>query len=137
MKTRALLASSLPMILMAQVPVADLAQTPRPQVPEGYTWKVADLYPTEAAWRSELEAVKALAESSKALAKDWTASPKAMADLLERFDQIDRRGTWLHAYTARQADVDMANSKFQKMKGEVENFFVAFGAQQASWTPMC
>jgi len=130
---RALLFSfSLPAALIAQVPmtaIPDYAQTPRTQVPEALTWKVSDLYKDETAWRTELDAVKLRAAEIPTLAKGWTATPKAMADLLERISEVEKRSTWLFSYASRLSDTDMANSHFQKLKGEVQSFLVGFGAQ--------
>jgi oligoendopeptidase F len=125
---------ALPFALQAQVPmttIPDYSQTPRAQVPEALTWKVSDLFRDEAAWRTELEAVRKLVAGVPGLAKGWTATPKAMAVLLERISEVERRGTRLHSYTARLSDTDMGNSHFQELGGEVQSLLVGFGAQVA------
>jgi oligoendopeptidase F len=126
-----LLTLAIPFALVAQAPVPDYSQTPRGQVPVADTWNVGDLFATEEAWRNELEAVEKLASGIGSLATDWTASPKAMADLLERLTEIEKRARLVAAFASFQGDGDMADSKFQKMKGEVQTFFVNFGSKIA------
>lgn len=109
----------------------DYSQTPRPQIPEGLTWKVSDLYADEAAWRADFERVKGLVAGIPDLAKGWTASPKAMADLLERVTEVELRGSRLSAYANRQSDTDMGHSGHQRLKGEIQSLLVGFGAQMA------
>ncbi len=62
------------------------------------TWNVGDLFANDEAWRSELEALKVRASGIETLAKDWMGSPKAMADLLERLTEIEKRGRLVSAY---------------------------------------
>ncbi len=124
-------ALAIPLALVAQAPVPDYSQTLRAKVPTADTWNVGDLFASEGAWRTELEALKARASGIEALAKDWTGSPRAMADLLERLTEIEKRGTLVYSYASLQGDGDLADSKFQKMTGEVQSFFVNFGAKVA------
>jgi len=129
-----LLALAIPFALVAQAPkagVPDYSQTPRAQVPEAYTWNIQDLFPNEAAWRAEFDAVKALAGTVEPLAKGWTESPKAMAALLERLSEITLRGGKVGAYVSLQGDMDLRDARFQKLGGEVQMFMVGFGSKLA------
>jgi oligoendopeptidase F len=128
------LALAIPFALVAQAPqsaVPDYSQTQRSKIPVADTWNVGDLFANDEAWRSELEALNALSAGIETLAKDWTASPKAMANLLERLTEIERRGTLVYSYASLQSDENLADSKFQKMKGEVQTFFVNFSSKIA------
>lgn len=125
------LALTLPFALVAQSSVPDYSRKPRTEIPVADTWNVGDLFASEEAWRGELDALKKLASDIEVLAKDWTASPKGMADLLERLTEIEKRGRRVGAYASFQGDADMADPKFQKMKGEVQTFFVNFGSKVA------
>ena len=88
------LALILPLALVAQAPMKpapDFSKSPRSAVPPEHTWKVEDLFATEAAWRKELKAVQLEADKVEALAKGWTKTPKAMADLLVHTSEVERR----------------------------------------------
>lgn len=129
-----LLALAIPFALVAQAPkaaVPDFSQTPRAQVPEAYTWNVQDLFPNEAAWRAEFDAVKALTGTVEPMVKGWTDSPQAMAALLERLTEITLRGGRVRAYVSLQGDMDLRDARFQKLGGEVQMFMVGFGSKLA------
>ncbi len=129
-----LLALAVPFALVAQAPkaaVPDYSQTPRAQVPEAYTWNIQDLFPNEAAWRAEFDAVKALTGTVEPMVKGWTDSPQAMAALLERLSEITLRGGRVGAYASLQGDMDLRDARFQKLGGEVQMFMVGFGSELA------
>ena len=129
-----LLALAVPFALVAQAPkaaVPDYSQTPRAQVPEAYTWNIQDLFPNEAAWRAEFDAVKALTGTVEPMVKGWTDSPQAMATLLERLSEITLRGGRVGAYVSLQGDMDLRDARFQKLGGEVQMFMVGFGSKLA------
>jgi oligoendopeptidase F len=113
----------------------DFSRTPRGEIPAEFTWNVDDLFKDEAAWRAEFESVKQRAETVDALAKTWTASPGAMADLLERVTEIQKRARRVGAYTSLQGDMDLGDSRFQKMSGEVRSYLVRFGAKLSFLAP--
>lgn len=132
--TASLLALAIPFALVAQAPkvaVPDYSQTPRAQVPEAYTWNIQDLFPNEAAWRAEFDAVKALTGTVEPMVKGWTDSPQAMATLLERLTEITLRGGRVRAYVSLQGDMDLRDARFQKLGGEVQMFMVGFGSKLA------
>ncbi len=120
--------------LMAQTP-PNLSATPRAQVPVEHTWKVEDIFKDAAAWRVELNAVKAEVGKVDSLAKAWTTSPAKMADLLELVGALQLRLEKLGAFASHQSDVDMADSRFQTMKGEVQSLAVGFGAKLSFFEP--
>ena len=113
----------------------DFSRTPRGEIPAEFTWNVDDLFKDEAAWRAEFESVKQRAETVDALAKTWTASSGAMADLLERVTEIQKRARRVGAYTSLQGDMDLGDSRFQKMGGEVRSYLVRFGAKLSFLAP--
>lgn len=115
--------------------VPDYSQTERGKVPEEFKFRVSDIYPSEQAWRTELEAVRKLADEFDGLSRDWTSSPQKMATLLERMDEFQQRGGRLYAYASLQGDMDLADTRFQKMKGELQHLFVTFGAKIAFIQP--
>lgn len=123
--------------LVAQNPksIPDYSQTPRAQVPESVKFNTADLFPSETAWRTEFEDLKKLAGTIDSMINGWTDSPKAMADLLERMSDIRKHATRVFAYASLQGDMDMGDSHFQKMKGEVQNFMVGYRTKQAFIEP--
>jgi len=133
----ALLAMILAGAPMSATPPAipDFSLTERSQVPDQYKWKASDLFADEAAWRKELEAVKALVPGLDKLAKGWTASPKAMGDFMARLDEIQIRGDRLMQYASLQGDMDLGDARYQKMKGEIRSLLVDLGARTSFLAP--
>jgi oligoendopeptidase F len=111
--------------------VPDYSMKPRSEVPVQDTWRVEDIYATYEDWQKDKgEVVKLIARIDGA-AKGWTESAGKMADLYELADAITQKGARLFQYAAYQSDVDMSNSKYQVMKGELQSIFVQVGVKLA------
>src|SRR5208283_4336770 len=115
--------------------IPDYTATPRTEVPEAFKWRITDIYPDEAAWRAGFEQVQALGEGLGPLGRTWTASPKAMGDFMERLEQVNRLASRLAHYPSLQGDMDLGDTRYQAMKGEVQSFMVDLGARLAFMEP--
>lgn len=115
--------------------IPDYSQTERAKVPDAFKFNVADLFQDEAAWRVEFEALAKLVASIDGLAKDWTRSPKAAADMLELLAAVNERGDRLQAYARLQSDMDLSNPAYTRMQTEFQNLAVTFGAKSAFLAP--
>lgn len=113
----------------------DYARTERAKVPDAFKWKASDMFRDETAWRAEFQAVQGQAKALEPLAKAWTASPKAMADFMARLDEVNRRGAVLLQYASLQGDMDLADARYQKMKGEIQAVLVDLDARLAFMAP--
>ena len=109
----------------------NFSETERSLVPEIHKWRATDMFANEAAWRTELGAVKQLAEGLDGLAKGWTSSPGALWAFVDRLMEVNRRGGKLGQYASLQGDMDLGDSRYQKMKGEIQSFQVNLGAKLA------
>lgn len=122
--------------LRAETPtIPDYSQTPRAEVPDSYKFNIADIFPDENAWRKEFDLVKELATTIDEVAKDWTRSAAAMADLLERVATVNRRGERLFAWARLQNDMDLSNPEFTRMQTEFQNLAVEFGSRTSFIAP--
>ena len=107
----------------------------RSEVPVENTWDLSDIFPTEEAWQTELEALKAL--PAKAAAFRGTLG-KSAADLLAWFrlqDDVSVRLTKLHGYASCHSDEDTADSHYVDMKSKAMSVIVAISAAAAFATP--
>jgi oligoendopeptidase F len=108
------------------------AATDRASVPERYKWKLADLFPSDAAW----------AEAKAALTKDLPTfarhrghlgdGPKALADALSDMAALQLRLERLYVYASARSDEDTREAKARGMKGEMEQLAVQLDAA-TSW----
>ncbi|MGD1048491.1 MAG: oligoendopeptidase F [Candidatus Krumholzibacteriaceae bacterium] len=111
--------------------IPDFSMKPRSEVPVQYTWRIEDIYPTYEDWQKDKGAVVQLIAQIDEKRKGWTESAQKMADLCELTDAISRKGARLFSYASLQSDVDMGNSKYQIMKGELQSIFVQLGVKLA------
>lgn len=123
------LASALPAAQEKQIP--DLSMKPRSEVPVQYTWKVEDIYPTDDAWTKDKSVLEGLVARIDSVKAGWTTSPQKMLALLDLNDAIYQKAERLSTYTGFKSDVDMGNSKYQVMRGEVQSLFVKIGVKFA------
>lgn len=117
--------------MIAAQPLPDFSRTERSKVPDAYKWRVSDMYKDDAAWRAEFDAVKARLATLDPLGKAWTTSPKAMADFMDRLDEVNLRLGRLYRYASHQGDMDLGDTRYQKLKGEAQTVLVGLGAQLA------
>jgi hypothetical protein len=68
--------------------IPDYSQVERSQVPEEFKFNVGDLFKDEAAWRAEFTAVKQLTAAVDGLAREWTNSPRQMAERVGVIPQV-------------------------------------------------
>jgi oligoendopeptidase F len=117
------------------VSVPDYSTTPRGQVPDTFKWRITDIFPGEAEWRARFAEAKALAATLEPLAASWTRSPREMGDFMERLEQVNQLGSRLAHYASLQGDMDLGDTRYQAMKGEVQSFMVELGARLAFMEP--
>jgi oligoendopeptidase F len=115
----------------AEKEIPDYSLKPRSEVHVQYTWRVEDIYPTYEDWAKDKDAVVKLIAQIDEKKVGWTGSAAKMADLYELTDEITRKGARLFAYASFESDVDMENSKYQIMKGELQSIFVQLGVKLA------
>ena len=112
-------------------PIPDYSQTPRAEVPAAYQWRITDLFPSEAAWRAELDEVRPLAATLETRAEGWTASSQALRAFMDLLMEVTRRTRNLGLYAGLQGDMDLGDPRFQEMKGEIQSLQVNLEARLA------
>jgi oligoendopeptidase F len=104
----------------------------RTEIPEAYTWNLADLYPSEAAWT---EAKEALAKRVPELTKHKGRLGKSGKDLLAALQtlfELDLSLSRLMVYASALSDQDIRAARPREMKQAAEELATAFSAA-ASW----
>ena len=115
--------------------IPDFSLVPRASVPEQHKWRATDIFADAAAWRAELEAVKALIAALEPFAQVWTTTPSAMGAFMERLDDVNLRGERLLNYASLQGDMDLGEATYQELKGEARSVLVDLGARLAFLDP--
>jgi oligoendopeptidase F len=127
----ALVLAGAPMSASQPPAIPDFSETERAKVPAAYQWRASDMFKDEAAWRTELAEAKRQAEGLDQLAKGWTASPQALWAFMDRLMEVNRRCAKLAQFASQQGDMDLGDSRYQKMKGEIQSVMVNLGAKLA------
>ncbi|HEX5071250.1 MAG TPA: oligoendopeptidase F [Vicinamibacterales bacterium] len=113
-----------------------LAQTrDRSSVPEKLTWNLKDLYPTDAAWRAEKDAIARQLPSLASFKGRLSSSASVLADALERGSAVDRTMSRLALYAGLLADQDTRDATHQGMQQEMIALYTTFGAQVSYFEP--
>ena len=101
----------------------------RATVPEKYTWNLADLYPSVAAWRADKARVTTELPQVRACAGRLGSSPQTLADALETMTRLDRQLARLYVYASMLSDEDTRQSEPQGMHQEMQQLHAEFSAQ--------
>jgi oligoendopeptidase F len=107
----------------------------RAKVPDALKWNLADLYPSEAAWRTRKDAVATQLPSLRAHAGQLGTSATRLADTLELMSRLDKELSRLYVYASMLSDQDTRESVPQGMQQEMQQLYAGFGAQAAFIEP--
>jgi oligoendopeptidase F len=107
----------------------------RTKIADKYKWNLADLYPTDAAWRSAKEKVASELPQLDSFKGQLGSSPAKLADALQKMSAFDKEISRLYAYAAMLADQDTRDSQHQGMKQEMVQLAAAYSAEASFIEP--
>ena len=107
----------------------------RAKVADAFKWNLADVYPSEAAWRAQKEKITAELPTLREFQGTLGASPKTLADALEMMSRLDKELTRLYVYASMLSDQDTRLSGPQGMQQEMQQIFAKFGAEASFVEP--
>src|SRR6186713_1386925 len=124
------------LFIIAMLTVGALAQErDRAKIPDQYKWNLADIYPSQAAWRAVKE--KFAGELSKlAQFKGRLGSSQAtLADALEMMSALDKELSRLYVYASMLSDQDTRDAEHRGMNQEMVQVAAAYSAQASFVEP--
>jgi oligoendopeptidase F len=107
----------------------------RAKLPEKYKWNLADIYPSETAWRAAKDKLAAELPQLRQYQGKLTQSPRTLADALDKQATFDKELSRLFVYASMRADQDTRESGPQGMRQEMIQLASAFGAHAAYIEP--
>lgn len=107
----------------------------REEIPEEYTWNLADMYADDAAWSAEYEALKALPDRIAAYAGRLGEGAQTLLELFRLEDEADVRLGMLLGYASCKSDQDTGNAVYLDMRGKAVGIYVAASSAAAFATP--
>src|SRR5262249_42930196 len=121
--------------LAALTPQMTAQERDRAKVPERYTWNLADIYPTEAAWREAKDRLASRLAALREFKGRVTSSADTLATVLETQSTTQKELSRLFTYASLLADQDTRESRPQGMRQEMVQLSSQFGAEAAYIDP--
>ena len=107
----------------------------RAKVPDALKWNLADVYPSEAAWRAQKQTIEQELPKLREFQGALGSSAKTLADALEFMSHLDKELSRLYVYASMLSDEDTRLSGPQGMQQEMQQLFARFGAEAAFVEP--
>ena len=107
----------------------------RAKIPEKYKWNLADLYPSEEAWRTAKNRVVADIPELKSFKGSLGSSAARLADALEMLSRLNKELARTYVYASMLSDEDTRVSKYQGMQQEMIQAAAQLGAEAAYIEP--
>jgi oligoendopeptidase F len=107
----------------------------RGKVADAYKWNLADVFPSEAAWKAQKEKIAAELPRLRDFRGKLGSSSQALADALELGSRLDKELSRLYVYASMLADQDTRLSEPQGMQQEMQQIYARFGAEASFIEP--
>ena len=107
----------------------------RAKVPDALKWNLADVYPSEPAWRAQKQKIEQELPKLREFQGALGSSAKTLGDALEFMSRLDKELSRLYVYASMLSDEDTRLSGPQGMQQEMQQLFARFGAEAAFIEP--
>jgi oligoendopeptidase F len=107
----------------------------REKIPDKYKWNLADIYPSEAAWRAAKDRIAAEIPSLRQYRGKLLSAARTLADALEAMSRLDKEISRLFVYASQLADQDTRDGMHQGMRQEMVQLATAFNSEAAFVEP--
>ncbi|HEX9366292.1 MAG TPA: oligoendopeptidase F, partial [Vicinamibacterales bacterium] len=107
----------------------------RAKVDDKYKWNLADLYPSDDAWRAAKDALVPQLSTIAAFKGTLGTSPARLADCLDTANRLGKELQKVYLYASLISDQDTRVSKYQGMQQEMQQIGAKFGEEIAFIEP--
>jgi oligoendopeptidase F len=107
----------------------------RAKIPDKYKWNLADIYPSDAAWRVAKDRLAAEIPKMTRYQGKLVSSPAMLADAMEEGTALDKELSRLFVYVSLLADQDTRDGQHQGMRQEMVQLATTLRAQTAFVEP--
>jgi oligoendopeptidase F len=132
-------ASSRPIVLalalIALTITAGAQSRDRSQTPDTYKWNLAEIYPSDAAWRAAKDALASDLPKLRQFQGKLASSGSTLADALDMQAGFSKTLSRLYSYASLLADQDTRDSAHEAMRQEMNQLAAAFGAESSFIEP--
>ena len=123
------------LVVMGMTVLTTGQERDRAKVAEEYTWNLADVYPTDSAWRAQKETITAEIPRLRGFQGKLGSAPGTLADALELMSRLDKELSRLYVYASMTSDQDTRVAGPQGMQQEMQQIHATFGAQASYIEP--
>jgi oligoendopeptidase F len=107
----------------------------RADIPEQHRWNLAELFPTDAAWRAAKDKLAAEVPRLAAFKGRLESSASVLADALDLQHALEKELARASAYAGMLADEDTRDSSRESMRQEMVQLWAAFAAEASYMRP--
>jgi len=128
-------------VLVTFIALTALTLTPiaqdrdRSKIADRYTWSLADIYPSDAAWRAAKAKLEAELPQLRQYRGTLTSSARTLADALDKQSAMDKELSRLYTYASLLADQDTRDAEHQGMVQSMAQLASAFAAEASFIEP--
>jgi oligoendopeptidase F len=122
-------------VAAASVLVLSAQERDRAQIPDKYKWNLADIYPSDAAWREARDRLAAQVTEVRAFKGTLDRSAARLADALDLTTALSKELTRTYVYASMMSDQDTRVSQYQGMQQEMVQLASTLGAETAFLEP--
>ena len=126
---------ALTLAVMALTMTAGAQSRDRSQTPDKFKWNLAEIYPTDAAWRAAREKLSTDLPKLHQFQGRLSSSAGTLADALELQAAYSKELARLYSYASMLADQDTRDSAHEGMRQEMNQLAAAFGAESSFIEP--
>jgi oligoendopeptidase F len=131
LKTKAILL----VMTMLLIGTTSYSQKSREEIPANYKWNLTDLFASDEAWRTALNALTPKLDEVESFKGTLTKSGANLLKALQYNTTLSKEVTKLSIYASMNSDLDTRNMKYTGMKQELQQLFTKFGAKAAFIEP--
>ena len=107
----------------------------RSEIPDRYKWNLADVYPSNEAWRAAKDKVAGALPQLRQYEGKLASSPATLSDALDRFYELDKELSRVYVYASMSADQDTRDATHESMRQEMVQLAASFGSQASYLEP--
>ena len=115
--------------------IAGAQSRDRSQTPDTFKWNLAEIYPTDAAWRAAKARLTADLPQLRQFQGTLASSGATLAGALEKQADFSKELNRLYVYASMLADQDTRDSSHEGMRQEMNQLAAALGAESAYFVP--
>jgi oligoendopeptidase F len=123
------------LVIALLVLTAGAQERDRSKTAEKYKWNLADIYPSDAAWRAAKDKLAAELPQLRQFQGKLASSARTLADALDQQAALDKELSRLYVYASMLADQDTRESGPEGMHQEMVQLAAAFSAQASYVEP--